>query len=77
MERTTFVDPTVVNAAGKFVRLRANLTADNTANQAIIKQFTVEGVPTMVFIDDHGIVRKRRVGYVGPNEFLGYLRQFD
>ena len=77
MERTTFVDPAVVNAAGKFVRLRANLTADNTANQAIIKQFTVEGVPTMVFIDDHGIVRKRRVGYVGPNEFLGYLRQFD
>ena len=77
MERTTFVDPAVVNAAGKFVRLRANLTADNTANQAIIKQFTVEGVPTTVFIDDHGIVRKRRVGYVGPNEFLGYLRQFD
>ncbi|HEY1851775.1 MAG TPA: cytochrome c biogenesis protein CcdA [Candidatus Binataceae bacterium] len=77
MERTTFVDPAVVRAADKFVRLRANLTADNTANQAIIKQFTVEGVPTTVFIDEHGIVRKRRVGYVGPGEFLGYLHQFD
>lgn len=76
MERTTFIDPAVVRAAAGFVRLRANLTAENAANQAIIKQFTVEGVPTTVFIDAHGAIRKRRVGYVGPGEFLRYLQEF-
>jgi thioredoxin:protein disulfide reductase len=76
MERTTFIDPSVVRAAAGFVRLRANLTAENAANQAIIKQFTVEGVPTTVFIDAHGAMRKRRVGYVGPGEFLEYLQEF-
>jgi thioredoxin:protein disulfide reductase len=75
MERTTFVDPAVVREAAGFVRLRANLTAENAANQAIIKQFTVEGVPTTVFIDAHGAIRKRRVGYVGPGEFLEYLQE--
>jgi thioredoxin:protein disulfide reductase len=75
MERTTFVDPAVVREADGIVRLRANLTAENAANEAIIKEFTVEGVPTMVFIDDQGVIRKRRVGYVGPSEFLGYLRE--
>jgi thiol:disulfide interchange protein DsbD len=76
MERTTFVDPMVVRAAAGFVRSRANLTADNAANQAIINQFKVEGVPTTVFVDAHGVIRKRRVGYVGPHEFLGYLGEF-
>jgi thioredoxin:protein disulfide reductase len=76
MERSTFVDPTVVRAAAGFVRLRANLTAENAANHAIIKRFTVEGVPTTIFIDANGAIRKRRVGYVGPDEFLKYLQEF-
>jgi len=77
MERTTFVDPAVVREASGFVRLRANLTAENPANQAIIKQFGIEGVPTTVFIDASGNIRKHRVGYIGPDEFLKYLREFD
>jgi len=76
MERTTFVDPKVVREAAPFVRLRANLTADNSANQAIIKQFNVEGVPTTVFIDANGTTRKHHVGYLGPAEFLRDLRDF-
>lgn len=77
MERTTFVDPAVVREASGFVRLRANLTAENSANQAIIKQFRIEGVPTTVFIDANGNVRKHRVGYIGPDEFLKYLRELN
>jgi thioredoxin:protein disulfide reductase len=76
MEHTTFVDPTVVREALGFVRMRANLTAENQRNQAIIRQFNVEGVPTTVFIDATGKIRKRRVGYVGPVEFLRYLREY-
>ncbi len=76
MERTTFVDPMVVREAAGFVRLRANLTADNSTNQAIIKQFGVEGVPTTVFIDASGVVRKHHVGYLGPADFLHDLRDY-
>jgi thiol:disulfide interchange protein DsbD len=75
MEHTTFTDPAVVNGARDFVRLRANLTADNALNQALMKQFKVQGVPTTVFIDPAGSVRARRVGYISPAEFLKYLRQ--
>jgi thioredoxin:protein disulfide reductase len=77
MERTTFVDSAVVREAAGFVRLRANLTADNSANQAIIKEFGVEGVPTTVFIDARGAIRKHRVGYIGPAEFLKDLHDFQ
>lgn len=77
MERTTFTDPAVVREAAGFVRLRANLTADNSANQAIIKEFRVEGVPTTVFIDANGEVRKHHIGYIGPAEFLKDLHDFD
>jgi thiol:disulfide interchange protein DsbD len=77
MERTTFIDPAVVRDAAGFVRLRANLTAENSANQAIIQQFHVEGVPTTIFIDASGNVREHRVGYIGPAEFLKDLHDFD
>ena len=76
MEHTTFVDPAVVRQANGFIRMRANLTAENAQNQALMKQFNVQGVPTTLFIDGSGKIRKRRVGYVGPSEFLGYLRKY-
>lgn len=75
MEHTTFTDPAVVRSARNFVKLRANLTADNPLNQALMKQFKVQGVPTTVFIDPDGSVRARRVGYIGAAEFLKYLRE--
>ncbi|MGD0289565.1 MAG: cytochrome c biogenesis protein CcdA [Candidatus Binataceae bacterium] len=76
MERTTFVDPTVLREAAGFVRLRANLTAENSTNEAIMKEFRVEGVPTTVFIDAKGNLRKHQVGYIGPAEFAKDLRDF-
>lgn len=75
MEHTTFTDPAVVRAASNFVRLRANLTAGSPQNQALMKHFNVQGVPTTVFIDRTGQIRKRRVGYIGPNDFLKYLTE--
>jgi thioredoxin:protein disulfide reductase len=77
MERTTFIDPTVVRAASGFVLLKANLTAENNQNEALMKRFNIQGVPTTLFIDSNGKVRKRRVGYVGPGEFLRYLHEFN
>jgi thioredoxin:protein disulfide reductase len=74
MERTTFTDPAVIKGARGFLLMRANLTADNPSNQALIKHFNVQGVPTTIFINPSGQVRERRVGYIGPADFLKYLR---
>jgi thiol:disulfide interchange protein DsbD len=75
MEHTTFADPAVVQQAANFVLLKANMTAANPRDTALMKQFDVAGVPTTVFIDSTGRVRASRAGYIGPQEFLGYLMQ--
>jgi len=77
MEHTTFTDPAVVQQASNFVWLKANLTAADPHNAALMKQFDIEGVPTTIFIDSRGNVRASRAGYIGPREFLGYLMQVE
>ncbi len=77
MEHTTFADPAVVQQAGNFVWINANLTSANARNRALMKQFEVAGVPTTVFIDSRGRVRATRAGYIGAREFLGYLMQIQ
>jgi thiol:disulfide interchange protein DsbD len=77
MEHTTFADPAVVQQASNFVWLKANLTAANPSNTALMKQFEVAGVPTTVFIDSRGRVRTSRAGYIGPREFLDYLLRVE
>jgi thiol:disulfide interchange protein DsbD len=75
MEHTTFTDRAVIAGAADFVLLRANLTATSAQNEALMKQFHVQGVPTTVFIDGAGQVRHRRVGYIGPGDFAKYLHE--
>jgi thioredoxin:protein disulfide reductase len=75
MEHTTFTDRAVIAGAADFVLLRANLTAISAQNEALMKQFHVQGVPTTVFIDGAGQVRRRRVGYIGPGDFVKYLHE--
>ncbi|HVN64168.1 MAG TPA: cytochrome c biogenesis protein CcdA [Candidatus Binataceae bacterium] len=77
MEHSTFVDPSVVHEAQRFVRLKANLTADDKANETLADQFSVQGVPTTLIIDSKGKVQERKVGYVSPQEMLADLRQVD
>jgi thiol:disulfide interchange protein DsbD len=77
MEHTTFADRDVMKHAQDFVWLKANLTSANPRNAALMKQFDVAGVPTMIFIDSTGKVRVSRAGYIGPQEFLSYLMQVE
>jgi thioredoxin:protein disulfide reductase len=77
MERSTFIDPNVVNEASRFIRLRANLTAQDKTNDELTHQFDIQGVPTTLLIDSNGKVSKRKVGYIGPKEFFADLRNVD
>ncbi len=77
MERSTFIDPGVVREAARFVTLKANLTAQDKTNDELTHQYDIQGVPTTLLIDSSGRVSQRKVGYIGPQEFLADLRRVD
>jgi thiol:disulfide interchange protein DsbD len=77
MEHSTFVDPSVVSEAKRFVRMKANLTAQDKKTEELTTKFEIQGVPTTMLIDSAGKVTQRKVGYIGPREMLSDLRQVD
>jgi thiol:disulfide interchange protein DsbD len=77
MEHSTFVDPSVVSEARRFVRMKANLTAQDKTTEDLMSKFEIQGVPTTMLIDSTGKVFQRKVGYIGPREMLSDLRQVD
>ena len=77
MVRTTFRDPAVIKAASHFVRLQADITDRNNRNTRLALQYEIKGVPTTVFIDKHGRILKREVGYLNSYRFLADLREVD
>jgi thiol:disulfide interchange protein DsbD len=74
MEHTTFKDPQVVAEAHRFVALHADLTHLDKRNDEIVSEYRIQGVPTMVLLDGSGSIRKRLVGYIGPDEMLQSLK---
>ncbi len=77
MDHSTFLDPAVVKEAQRFVRMRADLTAQDDKNAAIMSKFKIQGVPTTVLIDSNGKIRHQKVGYIGAKEMLDNLRRVD
>ncbi len=66
MEHSTFIDPSVVTEAKRFVTMKANLTAQDKKTEDLMNKFEIQGVPTTVMIDSAGKVLQRKVGYIGP-----------
>lgn len=77
MDHSTFADAAVIREAQRFVRLRADLTAQDHKTGAIVNRFKVQGVPTTLLIDSRGRIRQQTVGYVGPAQMLESLRRVD
>jgi thiol:disulfide interchange protein DsbD len=77
MDHSTFIDPDVVKEAQRFVRMRADLTSQDQKNAALMEQFKIQGVPTIVLIDSNGKIRNQKVGYIGAKEMLDNLRRVD
>lgn len=73
MERTTLRDPAVVQRAGGFAVLRADVTAEDEAATALMAQYRVVGVPTYVFLGRDGSERSRLVGFVPVDRFLAAM----
>jgi thioredoxin:protein disulfide reductase len=77
MEHSTFIDPSVVSEAKRFVTMKANLTAQDKKTEELTSKYEIQGVPTTMLIDSSGKVLQRKVGYIGPREMLLDLRQVD
>jgi len=73
MESLTFSDPRVHARLTQLGLLRADVTANNADDQALLKRFGLFGPPGIIFFDGSGHEVLRVVGYESADRFLGRL----
>jgi thiol:disulfide interchange protein DsbD len=75
MESFTFSDPKVRAQLDGMLLLQADVTANNDADRALLKRFSLFGPPGIVFFDAQGreIRGLRVIGYQNPERFLKTL----
>jgi len=73
MEHSTFTDPGVLQEAERFSMLQADVTESSPANDMLLEQFGVLGVPTIIFYDETGREVDRAVGFVSAMDFRAML----
>ncbi len=78
MEKYTFSNVEVQRDLAGFVLLKADVTANGPAEQALLRRFGVYGPPTTAFFGTHGRECRafRLVGYVPADEFREHLSRF-
>jgi len=77
MERDTFPVPAVRKALADAVWLQADVTANDEADQALLKHFGIYGPPTIAFYGVDGMERRnfRVVGFMKADEFAPLAAQ--
>ena len=77
MERFTFSDPQVQARLTGMTLLRADVTANNAEDKALLKRYRLFGPPGIVFFDASGreIEGLRVIGYQSPEKFIKSLDQ--
>jgi thiol:disulfide interchange protein DsbD len=74
MEKFTFSDPAVAAKMKEFVLLKADVTANNADDKALLKRFGLFGPPGIIFFrDGKEIAGLRVVGYQPAEQFLPTL----
>ncbi|MES2993233.1 MAG: protein-disulfide reductase DsbD [Pseudomonadota bacterium] len=76
MERFTFVDPDVRRKLAGAVLLKADVTANNADDRALLRRFNLFGPPGTIFFDPQGleIPGARIAGYQNASRFLQTLQ---
>src|SRR6185295_3115753 len=75
MEHNTFPDQGVIGALKPFMLLRADVTANDKDDQALLQRFHSFGPPTIAFFDAGGTEREnfKLVGFVPPADFTKHV----
>ena len=78
MEKYTFSVAEVQQDLKNYVLLKADVTANNEAHQALLKRFGVYGPPTTAFFNGQGRECRafRLVGFVAADDFRDHLARF-
>ena len=78
MEKYTFSVPEVQRDLADFVLLKADVTANSEADQALFRRFGVYGPPTTAFFGTQGRECRpfRLVGFVKADDFRSHLARF-
>jgi len=76
LEAFTFPDTRVREALGRTLLLRADVTANDAGDQALLQRFDLYGPPAVLFFGPDGVERRggRLVGFVGPEAFAEHVR---
>ena len=76
LERETFTDPAVQATLAGMTVLRADVTANNDDDQALLKRFGIIGPPALLFFGPEGTERReyRIVGFVDAPQFTQHLQ---
>ena len=79
MENHTFSDAQVRAALAGYALLRADVTANNDDDQALLKRFHIIGPPTTAFFAADGRERTdfRLVGFIAAGPFRAHLKSFE
>ncbi len=78
MEIYTFSDPDVIQSLRDFVLLRADVTADDATDKALLQgRFGMPGPPSIMFFDRNGKEQKklRVVGFVPADRFSAHVKR--
>jgi len=75
LERETFADPQVSQRLAGFTLLRADVTANDETDRALMASLSLFGPPAVLLYDAAGQERRdqRLIGFAGPAEFLARL----
>ena len=76
MEINTFANPEVTNQLKQMVLLQADVTANSTENQALLKRFGLFGPPGILIFNQNSEEQKdqRVIGYMPPQRFIERIR---
>lgn len=76
LDRETFSDPAVSRLLADAVLLRADVTANDAADKALLRRLDVYLPPAVIFYDRAGreVTDLRVVGFLGPEEFAERAR---
>lgn len=77
LEEFTFPDQRVQAALGDTVLLRADVTANDSGDQALLQRFDLYGPPAILFFGPDGVERRsyRVVGFKEPEAFSQHVRR--
>ncbi|MCW3479131.1 protein-disulfide reductase DsbD [Neisseriaceae bacterium JH1-16] len=73
LETDTFTDPAVAAKLRGMTLLRADVTANNAADQALLKRFGLFGPPGLILFGADGKEAQRVIGFVPAKPFLATL----